>query len=114
MEELPKSPSKPEMEAQREEPVADEPTTEELNDQENDQVIVNEEDLQGADLSEMGSWILKTLQQQQPDAEITLGSVQVSCSFLPSSRPGLRPLPLFISLFITSLIFYFPGINGHA
>jgi hypothetical protein len=81
MEELPQSPSKPEMEAQVEEPVAVYPASEELVDhehEESDQVIVNEEDLEGADLSEMGSWILQTLQQQQPDAEITLGSVQVS------------------------------------
>ena len=89
MEQPEKSPSIAEMEAQQDKTVAAEPASEEFEEDENDQVIVSEEDLQGADLSEMGSWILQTLQQQQPDAEITLGSVQVSQLFTP-----LPPLPV--------------------
>jgi len=81
MEEPSTSPSRLEIQAQQKGSVAAEPVAEELVDQENDendQVLVNEEHLQGAELSEMGAWILQTLQQQQPDAEITLGSVKVS------------------------------------
>jgi hypothetical protein len=95
MEQLPDSPNMPEMEARQEETVTAEPTAEELVDQEddeNDQVLVSEEDLQGADLSEMGTWILQTLQQQQPDAEITLGSVQVSFFVF---RPTSPAAPLY-------------------
>ncbi|KAG7670508.1 hypothetical protein Ndes2526B_g00267 [Nannochloris sp. 'desiccata'] len=85
MEQPPKIPPRSEIQAQQEESVAAEPVAEELVDQENDemdQVLVNGEDLQGADLSEMGAWVLQTLQEQQPDAEITLGSVQALTDML--------------------------------
>ena len=109
MEQPAESPSKSRVAAQQEEPAPAEPAAEELVDHEeleNDQVNVNEEDLQGADLSEMGSWILQTLQQQQPDTEITLGSVQVSLFvFFPPPTPLLQ---IFIKLL------FLAGINGHA
>ena len=47
--------------------------------EENDRILLSKEVLQtDDDLSEMGSWMLETLRKQQPDAEITLSSVQVS------------------------------------
>lgn len=105
MEQPPKIPPRSEIQAQQEESVAAEPVAEELVDQENDemdQVLVNGEDLQGADLSEMGAWVLQTLQEQQPDAEITLGSVQVSLLFLSA-------FALF--LFSKSLFFAFQALT---
>jgi hypothetical protein len=110
MEQPPTSPSRLENQAQQKECVAAEPVAKELVDQENDendQVLVNEEDLQGADLSEMGAWILQTLQQQQPDAEITLGSVQVSLLF-PSACCCLC---FIFSSLNNYLLVYFPGLD---
>ena len=58
-------------------PEAAAPEASSENEEDEDHVIASEADFQGNELSEMGSWIVRTLHQSQPGAEITLGSVKV-------------------------------------
>ena len=44
---------------------------------EEDDAIATEEQLSSQGLGDVGTWIVKTLQECQPDAEITMGSVKV-------------------------------------